>query len=240
MKVVEIFASIDGEGRFAGIPAIFIRLAGCNLQCVWCDTKYAWAKDETVYKEMSIDEILSEVDKLSSKYGISHITLTGGEPLVSKDVDKLIDSLINRSYPNKRYVVNIETNGAVNLRPWAEKYYHIGDVLFTMDWKCPSSGMNKYMKESNLAALSFRQSLEYHINDIVKFVVGSQEDLEEVKRVIYMNIIPRQDYYISPVFGMIEPSEIVNFLLNEKLAQYGARIQIQMHKVIWDPNKRGV
>lgn len=240
MKVVEIFASIDGEGRFAGIPAIFIRLAGCNLKCTWCDSKYAWSKDELIYSELSVNEIVSIVDKLHQKYGITHVTLTGGEPLISKDVDSLIDRLTDRSFDEPQYIVNIETNGAVNLIPWASKYRNKNDILFTMDWKCPSSGMNEYMKERNLSALSYRYSSEFHIKDIVKFVVGSQEDLEEVKRVIYMNITPRPDYYISPVFGMIEPSEIVDFILKEKLAEYGARIQIQMHKVIWNPNKRGV
>lgn len=237
MKVVEIFASIDGEGKFAGIPAIFIRLAGCNLSCSWCDSRYAWSKNELSYTEMSIDEIINKVDTLSLKYGISHITLTGGEPLIAKDVDTLIDNLITSDF---HYIVNIETNGAVKLKRWAEKYYHRSDILFTMDWKCPSSGMNKYMKEDNLRALSYRHSNEYHINDIVKFVVGSKEDLEEVKRVIHMHVLPAQDYYISPVFGMIEPKDIVEFILNERLAQYGARIQIQLHKVIWDPNRRGV
>lgn len=240
MKVVEIFSSIDGEGKFAGIPAIFIRLAGCNLSCSWCDSKYAWSKDELSYTEMRIDEIINKVDSLSVKYGISHITLTGGEPLIAKNVDILIDNLIASGDHSPHYTVNIETNGAVNLKRWTEKYYHRSDILFTMDWKCPSSGMNKYMKEYNLKALSYRHSNAYFINDIVKFVVGSKEDLEEVKRVIHMNVLPAPDYYISPVFGMIEPKEIVEFILNERLAQYGARIQIQLHKVIWDPNKRGV
>lgn len=239
-NVVEIFASIDGEGRYAGCPAIFIRLAKCNLSCSWCDSRYAWANDELTYEEKSISEVINNVDQLAKKYGINHVTLTGGEPLISKNVDKLIDQLTSRYSPNRHYTVNIETNGAIDLWPWVKEYHDRDDVLFTMDWKCPSSSMNKYMREGNLAALSSRYSSSNKINDIVKFVVSDENDLEEVIRVINMNIIPRQDYYISPVFGKINPENIVKFILDNKLGEVGARIQLQLHKIIWDPNERGV
>ena len=132
MKVNEIFSSIDGEGIRAGELATFIRLAGCNLRCNYCDTQYAL--ETSSGKEMTIDEILEEV----AKYNVKNITLTGGEPLIHKDVEKLINKLLENNYK-----VNIETNGAVDI----EKY--IGKCLITMDYKTKSSQMEEKMMLKN-------------------------------------------------------------------------------------------
>ena len=216
MIVNEIFYSIDGEGKRAGELAVFIRLAGCNLNCSYCDTKYALKSN--CGTEMTIDEILDEINK----YNCSNITLTGGEPLIHRDIDKLIDKLILNGYQ-----INIETNGAVDI----EKY--IGKCLITMDYKLPSSGMEKFMKLDNLEKLQD--------TDVLKFVT-SEEDLNRIREVISEHNI-KSYIYISPVYGKILPEKIVDFMkeLNEDgIDTSKIRIQLQLHKIIWDPSKRGV
>ena len=214
MKVVEIFESIDGEGIFVGHPATFIRLYGCNLKCSYCDSRYACEGQE--YTEMTIKDIIAKADE----FGHTHITLTGGEPLIHKDVASLIKRLARA-----KYQVNIETDGAVDIVPYIRR-----GVIFTLDYKCPSSGMEDRMVLTNLKALREK--------DVLKFVVGTDEDLHKAKRIIeeyhlrgYCNI------FISPVFGF-EPKKIVEFILREHLE--GVRVQLQIHKFIWDPDKKGV
>ena len=126
MRVIEIFASIDGEGKRTGQPATFIRLMGCNLRCSYCDTKYSF--DITQSKDMSIDQILLECRKLV----YHNITLTGGEPLLSKDAIILIESLCSIGFQ-----VNIETNGTIDLRPYIKlRNARSLDFFFTVDYKC--------------------------------------------------------------------------------------------------------
>ena len=129
MVVNEIFYSIDGEGLRTGELAVFIRLAGCNLNCSYCDTKYALKISNG--NKMTIAEILEEV----GKYNCKNVTLTGGEPLIHAHIKELIDELIKNGYK-----VNIETNGAVDISEYLNK------CLVTMDYKLPSSGMEKFMK----------------------------------------------------------------------------------------------
>ena len=215
MKVVEIFESIDGEGIRAGYPVTFIRLHGCNLNCSYCDSRYACEGND--YKEMAIEEIMTEVREL----GHTFITLTGGEPLIHPDVSYLIGAL-----KSEKYKVNIETNGAVdlgNISRWG--------VIITLDYKCPSSGMEDKMLLSNFPMLRNK--------DVLKFVVGSKEDLVKAKNVILEHDLQGQcNIFFSPVFGKIEPREIVEFILKNHLE--GVRVQLQLHKYIWNPDKRGV
>ena len=200
MKVVEKFTSINGEGTRAGELAVFVRFKGCNLRCSYCDTMWANEPD-CQYKEETPEEILNYV--LGT--GIRNVTLTGGEPLLQKDIRELIHLLLQAGLQ-----VEIETNGAVNL---------------------PSSGCEEYMITENMELLEK--------NDTVKFVCGSQEDLLKALDVIQTyDLINRCHVYLSPVFGSIEPVQIVEFMLKHQLN--GVRLQIQMHKVIWDPNERGV
>ena len=215
MKVVEIFESIDGEGIYAGCPATFIRLFGCNLKCSYCDSRYACEGDS--YQEMSVEQIVDSAGQLNHK----HITLTGGEPLIHKDVTSLIDELAKRDY-----IVNIETDGAVGLSPFLRD-----DVVFTMDYKCPSSDMEGRMIVSNLDLLKEK--------DVLKFVVGSQEDLNRAEQILSeYNLQGKCNIFFSPVFGKIEPEDIVEFILLRHLE--GVRVQLQLHKFIWDPNMKGV
>lgn len=219
MKVVEIFKSIDGEGKYTGLPATFVRLYGCNLDCSYCDTLYSHRTEREKAKDMSIDEIVNTV----IEFGIPRVTLTGGEPLIHPDVIKLIDSLISN-----RIAVNVETNGT---KAVPKKYQTSGTslVTFTMDYKCPSSGMEHMMKTSTFGTL--------RSCDVLKFVVGSKRDLDTAHAVL-QTIHSSPQVYFSPVFGSIEPKEIVQYLLDNKL--YSCRVQVQLHKIIWDPNERGV
>lgn len=214
MKVVEIFKSIDGEGKRAGLPTTFIRLYGCNLHCSYCDTRYGCENNN--YTELSITDIVNTVKKL----GLKSITLTGGEPLIHEDVNCLVQTLLKNGCQ-----VNIETNGSVNI----EKYCGVSGLFLTMDYKCFTSGMQNMMNLNNLKLLNKK--------DVLKFVVGSDIDLYEAMDILH-EYNPCCQVYFSPVFGKIEPSHIVDFILKNELND--CKVQLQMHKIIWDPDKRGV
>lgn len=219
MRIAEKFISINGEGVRAGELAVFVRFQGCNLACHYCDTKWALAKD-CPCEEMSPEQIHAYIKGT----GITNVTLTGGEPLLHKDMDKLLAILL----ADEDLRVEIETNGAVDLRKFCACP---GRPVFTMDYKLPSSGYEKSMVLSNFELLS--------PDDTVKFVSGSTEDLERAYQIIQeYDLLHKCHVYFSPVFSDIEPVEIVNFMMDHKLNE--ARLQIQMHKVIWDPDKRGV
>lgn len=214
MLVNEIFKSIEGEGIRTGYPVTFIRLYGCNLDCSYCDTSYSCEGKD--YTKMQIPSIVKEVEKLEVK----RITLTGGEPLIHKNVEGLMDELLNEGFE-----VNIETNGSVDIYPYIKK----PNVIITMDYKSISSGENSKMNPSN-----FRYLRE---QDVLKFVVGSKEDLVDMKRIIE-TYSPSCNIFVSPIFNQIETSEIVEFIKDNKLNE--VRVQVQLHKIIWEPSKRGV
>lgn len=218
IPIVEHFLSIEGEGKRAGKVCIFLRTAGCNLRCSFCDTLYS--HDPNGSYKLTASDI---VQKLESAYDCKTITVTGGEPLIHKEVyECLIPQLLEKNYD-----VNIETNGSVDLKCIKRKEHH--KLTFTMDWKSISSGMADKMLISNLEVLTE--------NDVLKFVVGSQEDLEQALKVIKDHKIKAQIYF-SPVFGKIEMAEIVEFMKINKL--YDAKLQCQLHKIVYDPNARGV
>lgn len=218
MRVNEIFKSIDGEGLRTGELTTFIRLAGCNLRCSYCDTCYALKNSNGM--EMSVDEVVKKAKKMDYR----NITLTGGEPLIHKDVDSLISKLCENGF-----YVNIETNGSVPI----DKYILNKNILITMDYKVPSSGVEKSMNLSNLEKL--------RANDVLKFVIG-KGDFERVEQVIKNHSI-KSYIYLSPVFSEIEPVELVYFMKNMHIKGIDTskmRVQIQLHKIIWNPNERGV
>lgn len=218
-QVVEKFVSINGEGTRAGEIAVFIRMKGCNLNCAYCDT--AWANQaDASYTLMSTEEIVAYVKET----GVYNVTLTGGEPLLRRGMDELIEALLSIEHVS----VEIETNGSVDLAPFAAL---IRRPLFTMDYKLGASGMEKHMCCSNFELLEKE--------DTVKFVVGSTEDMLRATDIIRQyRLTERTHVYFSPVFGMIEPASMVDFLVEKNLNK--VRIQLQLHKFIWDPNKRGV
>lgn len=215
MKVVEIFKSIDGEGRRTGLPVTFIRLYGCNLNCSYCDTRYGCVGNN--YTEMSVKEICQKVIDL----GLNRVTITGGEPLIHESIIELIKALDDAYFD-----INIETNGSVAFLPFV---YAISGAWVTMDYKCPSSGMEDNMVLKNLKDLRVR--------DVLKFVVSSEEDLEAAKYIIN-TYHPRSRIYLSPVFGEIEAKDIVKFVLDNNLSS--VYTQVQLHKIIWDPDMKGV
>ena len=165
MKVVEIFKSIHGEGIRAGLPVTFVRLYGCNLNCSYCDTPYSHLTESDEAYDMSVDGIISVVQS----FGVPNVTVTGGEPMIQKDIIELLDGLIERGF-----VVNVETNGTCQV-PAKYDYTNSDRIIFTMDYKCPSSGMCEEMSIANLNTLRH--------NDVLKFVVGSVHDMDEAKKV---------------------------------------------------------
>ena len=216
-KVNEIFLSIDGEGVRTGLPTVFIRLYGCNLNCSYCDTRYSCENKE--YTLMPLIDILNQV----LSYEVPRVTLTGGEPLIHQGVKDLINSLVLNGIE-----VNIETNGAVDLQNFWEFRYS-SKVIFTMDYKCASSGMEDKMKLWNLKVLQPK--------DVIKFVVSNYNELEKMEYILEESGCKAQPY-VSPVFGAIEPKELVQYVLDNKLNN--VKVQVQLHKIIWNPNMRGV
>ena len=218
MKVAEKFVSINGEGTRAGELSVFIRFKGCNLRCTYCDTMWANEAD-CPCEEMTPAQIAQYV--LSS--GITNVTLTGGEPLLQREIAELVGILIR----DGKCRVEIETNGAADLRPLAEAPFR---PVFTMDYKLPSSGCEKAMRAENFTVLG--------PEDTVKFVAGSAEDLARAAQIIEKYaLVSRCHVYFSPVFGKIDPADIVEFMIRHRMND--VRLQIQMHKVIWDPMRRG-
>ena len=219
MKVVEKFISINGEGTRAGEPAVFLRFKGCNLRCSYCDTK--WANEvDCAYEERTPEELAAYVKGT----GITNVTLTGGEPLLQKEMRKLLDLLLADG-TNR---VEIETNGSVSIENLAKSEYR---PVFTMDYKLPESGMEQAMDCGNFEYLIY--------DDTVKFVVGSRNDLLRALEVMEQyQLRERCHVYLSPVFGKIDPADMVKFMKKNQLN--GVRLQLQLHKFIWNPEKRGV
>ena len=207
-RVTEIFKSIEGEGKRVGRPCVFVRLAGCNLRCPYCDTAYSQRDSDG--HDMTLEGIVEDVRRLDT----SCVTITGGEPML-QDAISIARAL-------DWCECNIETNGSI---PLPEKP---GNVFYTMDWKCRSSNMTDAMVAENLERLDG--------DDVLKFVVGDAGDLEQMRTILKGHGTAAQPY-VSPVYGKIEPKEIVEYVLDNNL---DARVQVQLHKVIWDPDERGV
>lgn len=215
MKVIEIFDSIDGEGVFAGELATFIRLAGCNLRCRYCDTKYSF--DPQNAEDMSITTIVNKCRSIGNK----HVTLTGGEPLIHKEAKQLINSLCNNGH-----IVNIETNGSIDVMP-----YQLPNTIITADYKTISSGENKKMHLLNLVYL--REC------DVIK-IVCAPVDLYDVEKLL-TEYSTKAIVILSPIYGEIEPVELVEFMKKIRgKTRNRIKMQIQLHKIIWDADKRGV
>lgn len=219
-RVVEHFISINGEGRRAGQLALFIRFAGCNLNCEYCDTK--WANEQNVsYQQYTLEELYQMIKEAKVK----NVTLTGGEPLIQPNIDKLLERLRQ----NDELRIEIETNGSVDIQPFMKSQ---ANVSFTLDYKTSVSGMEERMYMENYVNL--------RMQDTVKFVVGSMEDLQKAKEMImnFRLVDKGCGIYLSPCFGKIEPAKMVDFLVEHRLND--VNVQLQLHKFIWDPDKRGV
>ncbi len=224
MIINEIFSSIDGEARRAGELATFVRSVGCNLRCKFCDSKYTWGTEDT-NRNMTVAEIVEECKQL----GNTNVTFTGGEPLLQKDSDELIEALADAGFD-----VSIETDGGIDFteRSWFKNNHK--NVWVCADYKCYASGMTDKMLPLDTFA-------QLRGQDVLKFVVGSQRDLELAYEVYsYIRSKGCSCYiYLSPVFGDIEPKDIVEFMKDHKM-QGKVRFQLQIHKYVWDKDLRGV
>ena len=224
-RVAEKFVSRNGESRLAGELAVFIRFTGCGLRCSYCDTAWALSPDAP-HELMSLEDIVD----YGKNTGITNVTLTGGEPLMQQAVTDLVAELIGTNHK-----VEIETNGAVSIKELSELSDTLGltdELSVTLDYKCPSSLMEDRMLMDNYDYLR-----EY---DTVKFVVGTVEDMLRAKEIIdrYSLIGKKIKVYLSPVYGELEYKDIVQFMMDNKMN--GVRFQLQQHKIIWDPDMRGV
>lgn len=215
LTINEIFYSIQGESTFAGQPCIFVRLTGCDLRCTYCDTEYAFYEG----KRRSLDDILAEV----ANHPCRLVEVTGGEPLLQKRVHTLMSRLCDANY-----TVLIETSGAHDIAPIDPRVHRI------MDLKTPSSGESGRNRMANLDLLGPR--------DEVKFVIGSAEDYDWAKAQVLAGVPGWADrvnaILFSPVFGKMTPLDLATRILADALPK--VRMQVQMHKIIWEPNQRGV
>ena len=247
MNVIEIFSSIDGEGSRQGLLTTFLRLHDCNIRCSYCDTTYSYGID-SVFTEMTAAEVANVIES----FGNHRITITGGEPLLQEAaVVELIDELNRRNVQtmqdntsgqigstciididkfdkremlnNSLYDFNIETNGTI------VPSFQRENVWFTYDYKTPSS-----LAEESMNVGIFKAATE---RDLIKFVVGSLEDLDCMRRIIDQYPTAAQ-IYVSPVWGQIEAVSIIDYMKAYNLQN--VRFQLQIHKFVWDPDAKGV
>jgi 7-carboxy-7-deazaguanine synthase len=215
LTINEIFYSIQGESTYAGEPCVFVRLTGCDLRCTYCDTEYAFYEG----KKWTLRAIMDEV----ARHPCRLVEITGGEPLLQKRVHKLMSRLADDGY-----TVLIETSGAHDIALVDARVHRI------MDLKCPSSGECERNRMANLPLLGVR--------DEVKFVIGSEEDYAWAKAQVLAGIPGWADrvnaILFSPVFGKMTPLDLATRVMADALPR--VRMQLQMHKLIWEPNQRGV
>jgi len=212
LEICEIFYSLQGESTRAGLACVFVRLSGCNLSCSWCDTTYAAVQPVS----MTIDQIVGRV----AAFECPMVEITGGEPLIQTQTPALISALLEKGFQ-----VLLETNGSLSIASVDPACIRIMDV------KCPSSGEAGSFLLDNLNHMTAR--------DEIKFVVGSRQDYEYAASFIKAHLVnhPREKVHICPVFETIELSDLAAWILKDRL---GARLSLQQHKIIWDPDLRGV
>jgi 7-carboxy-7-deazaguanine synthase len=211
MRITEIYQSIQGESSYAGLPCVFVRTTGCDLRCSWCDSEFTFTGGVT----MEVEDILAEV----ATYECRLVELTGGEPLLQKEVYDLATRLAEAGY-----TVLIETGGHRDISKLDPR------VIRIMDLKCPDSGECERNLWSNLEHL--------RPLDEVKFVIASRRDYEWALQTIRgHDLEDRVQILLSTAFGMVKPDQVVDWMLADKLR---ARFQLQLHKYIWDPNARRV
>lgn len=219
LRIVELFSSIEGEGRRAGQLASFIRLAGCNLACRYCDTAYA--RSFAAGSDMELPDIIASVQRL----GNPHATITGGEPLAQPGSLALAQALAELGIE-----VNVESNGSLPVGPFLER----PKIFVTMDWKCPSSGCCQSMLPDNLALLRER--------DVLKLVL-EESDFGYVEDFLAASPL-RAQICLGPVFGRLDPARLVDFTKSlgriPGLDASRLRVQLQLHKLIWGAEARGV
>ena len=208
MNINEIFYSIQGEGRWTGLPNVFIRTTGCNLRCSFCDTKYAYYEG----KEMRVEKIVRYICKYPCKY----VCITGGEPLLQDETLDLVNIALKRNYK-----ICLETNGSINVAKMTDKKA----LIVSLDIKCPSSNMHEKMLFENISLL--------RKNDQLKFVIKTEEDFEYAKKIVndYGPICP---VFFQALWGT-DPKVIAGWILKDGL---NVKLGLQIHKVIWANRRR--
>lgn len=211
MKVNEVFYSIQGESSFSGLPCAFVRLSACDLRCSWCDTEYAFHEG----RDMRIEEVLSAIERWPARL----VLVTGGEPLLQREVHGLFAALLDRGY-----TVCVETGGHLPIEDIDPRVHRIVDV------KCPSSGMTANNRYENLACLAE--------TDEVKFVIADRTDFDwACARIREYGLIAKvRNVLLSPVHGRLACDELAGWILNSGLP---VRLQVQLHKIIWPEAERG-
>ena len=212
LTVSEIYLSLQGESTHVGRPCVFVRLAACDLRCTWCDTPYAF----TGGTKMSVDEVCAEVDRLDCRL----VEITGGEPLLQRDVVPLMQRLIGRGR-----TVLLETGGHIPVDQVPDQ------VVTILDVKCPGSGEAERMHWQNLAKLSKK--------DEVKFVIKDRADFDYAREVVHSHALSTRvgAVLFSPVHGVLDPRDLAAWMLDSGVP---ARLQLQAHKYIWGADARGV
>jgi 7-carboxy-7-deazaguanine synthase len=203
MRITEIFHSIQGESSHAGRPCTFVRLTGCNLRCVWCDSAYTFTGGET----MSLDDVMARV----ASYGCRLVEVTGGEPLAQPESIALIKRLCDEDYE-----VLLETSGSIDITPVDDRAKVILDI------KCPGSGEVAKNRWENL------EHMRGH--DEIKFVIADRDDYEWAKQIIAEKQLTRWPVLFSPVWGVMDMKSLADWMLADRVP---ARFQTQLHKHIW-------
>ncbi len=210
LLVTETFSSIQGEGVWAGWPCFFIRLTGCNLRCTYCDTRYAYEGG----REYTIYELVS----LWRDSGLKLVQITGGEPLLQQGTIPLMESLVLH-----KAKVLLETNGSLSLHNVPSP------VIKVVDMKTPGSGMEESWIPENFRWIG--------LQDQIKFVITSEEDYYWARtQILHYGLFYFTQVLLSPAWGLMDPGKLASLLVRDRLS---ARLQLQLHKVIWR-NKKGV
>ena len=213
LHVAEIFASIQGESTYAGLPCSFVRLAGCDLRCSWCDTAWAW--DQAAGEALTLREVLERV----ARFGLPTVEVTGGEPLAQPAAIPLLRSLLDGGHQ-----VLLETSGSRDIR-------HVPDgVKVVLDVKAPGSGQAQHIRWENLNSL--------RSDGQIKLVLAGRDDYEWACRQIQeRDLTDRWPVLFSPVPGLLAPRELAGWMVADRLS---VRLQLQLHKWIWPRDARGV
>jgi 7-carboxy-7-deazaguanine synthase len=219
LSISELFYSIQGESTYAGLPCVFIRLAGCNLRCRYCDARYTY---EESHAEMALDVILSFVDG----YPGALVEITGGEPLLQENVFPLMEQLVVR----KRTVL-LETNGSLPIDTIAP------EVIVVMDIKTPDSGSADSLASGNIAAAKARNK-NIPGSCEIKFVLTGRDDYTWARDLVSQHgLNANGPTLFSPVKGQLNPADLATWILQDQLA---VRLQLQLHTLIWPHLSRGV